>query len=116
MFLFRDTTLPEKKEIRSALKKIYGVGWFKAKNITSLIGLKSPYNINNLNYYNINIILFLLKGFVLSDTKIKRIIENNITKLITIASYRGTRHLMTLPVRGQRTRTNSGTQRRKRIR
>ena len=73
MFLFRDTTLSEKKEIRTSLKKIYGVGWYKANNITTLIGLKNPYNINNLNYYYINLILFLLKGFILSDTKIKRI-------------------------------------------
>lgn len=114
MFLFRDTTLPEKKEIRYSLKKIYGVGFYKADLIANLIGLKFPFFISNLNFYNINIILFLLKGLVLSDTRIKRIIENNIGRLITTSSYRGVRHQMALPVRGQRTRTNAGTQRSKR--
>lgn len=116
MFLFRDITILEKKEIRSALKQIYGVGWYKANLIANLIGLAYPFFSNNLNYYNINLILFLLKGLVLSDTRIKRIIDNNITRLITISSYRGARHSMSLPVRGQRTRTNAGTQRSKRIR
>jgi len=59
--------------------------------------------------------LYLLKGLVASDARIKRVIENNITKLITIDSYRGSRHKLTLPVRGQRTRTNAGTQRSKRF-
>ena len=61
-----------------------------------------------------HIILYLLKGYILSDSKIKRIIENNINNLIINNSYRGTRHRLTLPVRGQRTRTNSATQRSKR--
>jgi len=114
MFLYRDTKLPEKKEIRAALKNIYGVGWHKANKIVSKIGLKYPYFINNLNYYNINLILFLLKGMVISDTKIKRVIDNNIKKLIMTSSYKGVRHKMNLPVRGQRTRTNARTQKRKR--
>ena len=116
MFLFRDTTLSEKKEIRSSLQQIYGIGLAKANLISVKIGLKYPYIANNLNLYNINLILFLLKGLVLSDTRIKRTIENNITRLITTSSYRGARHKLTLPVRGQRTRTNAGTQRSKRIR
>jgi len=116
MFLFRDTTLSEKKEIRSSLQQIYGVGLSKANFIAAKIGLKYPYFANNLNLYHVNLILYLLKGLVLSDTRIKRAIENNITRLITISSYRGARHRLTLPVRGQRTRTNAGTQRSKRIR
>lgn len=115
MFLFRDTTLSEKKEIRSSLQQIYGIGLAKANLISIKIGLQYPYFASNLNLYNINLILYLLKGLVLSDTRIKRAIENNITRLITTASYRGSRHTLTLPVRGQRTRTNAGTQRSKRI-
>lgn len=114
MFLFRDFTLTEKKELRATIKQIYGVGWWKANLISYKLGLSTPYFSNNLNTYYINIILYLLKGYILSDSKIKRIIENNINNLIINNSYRGTRHRLTLPVRGQRTRTNSATQRSKR--
>lgn len=114
MFLFRDFTLTEKKEIRASLKQIYGLGWLKANKISDKIGMSNPFFGNNLNDYHISLILYLLKGFILSDTKIKRIIDNNINNLIITQSYRGCRHSLTLPVRGQRTRTNSATQRRKR--
>jgi len=78
------------------------------------MGLSNPFASNNLNDYYINFIIYLLKGYLLSDSRIKRIIENNINNLLINSSYRGTRHKLTLPVRGQRTRTNSATQRSKR--
>jgi len=56
----------------------------------------------------------LLKGYVISDSKIKRIVDNNINNLLINLSYKGTRHKLAFPVRGQRTRTNSATQRKKR--
>lgn len=115
MFLFRDFVLSERKEIRASLKKIYGVGWFKANLIADYIGLSNPFFSNNLNDYLIYQILFLLKGLVISDSRIKRFVENNINRYLINASYRGARHKLTLPVRGQRSRTNSATQRSKRF-
>lgn len=53
----------------------------------------------------------MLKNITLSEVRLKRIIGANIKNLIDINSYKGTRHSMFLPVRGQRTRTNSGTRR-----
>ena len=38
MFLFRDVTLSENKEIRASLKQIYGIGWYKANKIADIIG------------------------------------------------------------------------------
>jgi len=55
-----------------------------------------------------------LRKLIKIDTKIKRKINNNINRHLTILSYRGLRHKLSLTVRGQRTRTNSATQRRKR--
>jgi small subunit ribosomal protein S13 len=116
MFLFRDITLPEKSEIRVSLKNIYGVGWHKANFIINKLGFAYPFFGKNLNKYNMESISFLLKGLVISDARIKHVVDNNITRLITNESYRGFRHKLTLPVRGQRTRTNAGIQRSKRIR
>ncbi len=116
MFLFREVTLSEKSEIRVSLREIYGVGWYKSNYIINKLGISYPSLGYNLNSYSINMILFLLKGLVLSDARIKRVIDNNITRLLNIESYRGSRHKLLLPVRGQRSRTNAGTQRSKRFR
>jgi len=54
MFLFRDFSITEKKEIRASIKQIYGVGWSKANLILNKLGLSNPYFSNNLNDYYIN--------------------------------------------------------------
>lgn len=115
MFLFRDFTLSSKREVRSSIKYVYGVGWCKSNRIANMLGLSNPYFSNNLNQYAINVIIFLLKGFVITDSKIKKFIENNISRLYNNGSLRGARHRLCLPVRGQRSKTNASTQRNKRI-
>jgi len=65
--------------------------------------------------YFFSIITYLLKGFVISDVRIKRAIELDILRFIDIKSYIGMRHKLCLPVHGQRTRSNARTQRSKRI-
>jgi small subunit ribosomal protein S13 len=116
MFLFRDFTLDTAKEIRPALCKIYGVGISTIINITSSIGLGYPFYLNKINMYCYDLIVYLLRALVTSDVRIKRFIEFNINKYITIGCIRGLRHAMCLPVHGQRTRTNARTQRAKRRR
>lgn len=48
----------------------------------------------------------------LSEVRLRRSLNNSIKRLSDIDSYSGARHLLNLPVRGQRTRTNAGTMRR----
>lgn len=115
MFLFRDTILLENIEIRGSLKRIYNISWYKSNLILTLMGICYPFILKNLNFYNINFLIYLLKGINLSDTKLKKNIELNINQLIMINSYKGIRHKLNLPVRGQRTRTNAGTQRSKKF-
>ena len=114
MFLFREFTLIEKREFRASLKHIYGLGWLKSNKISDLLGLSNPYFSNNFNDYYINLTLYLLKRLIISDNRIKRLVETHINNLLINNSYRGTRHKLSLPARGQRTRTNSATQRKKR--
>jgi len=116
MFLFRDFSLHIDREIRSSLQQIFGIGWHKAGLILARVGISYPFFIKNINSYYFSIIVYLLKGIVISDVRIKRRIDLNINKLIDIVSYRGVRHKMSLPVHGQRTRTNANTQRSKRVR
>lgn len=70
----------------------------------------------NLNSYQFSLLFLLLKGYVISDVRIKRRINTNINLMINNGSYTGIRHKLSLPVRGQRTRTNANTQRSKRVR
>jgi len=114
MFLFRNTILPKRKEVRSSLSKVYGISWYKANLIADRTGLKNPYYNTQLNKYKKYYLIFLLKRLIKIDTKIKRKVNNNINRHLTILSYRGVRHKLCLSVRGQRTRTNSATQRKKR--
>jgi len=115
MFLFRDFTLNADKEIRFSLKNIYGIGLYKAQWVTAKLGLSFPYFFNNLNHYNYSILFYLLKNLIISDVRIKRFVELDISNLVNISSYKGIRHNLCLPVNGQRTRTNARTQRSKRI-
>lgn len=115
MYSFRNFDLPNNRELRNALHVISGVGWRKSILLTSKCGIYYPFNINNLNYYNFNILFFLLNKSIISDVRVKRFISSNINKLIDMACYKGIRHKDFLPVRGQRTRTNARTRRRMKL-
>lgn len=100
--------LPLKKQILIALTYIYGIGLSRAKNICKICNInfhKKVFNLSNLEKKNI--ITEINKMILESD--LKKNINFNIKKLIDLKCYRGIRHLKKLPVRGQRTRTNSRT-------
>jgi small subunit ribosomal protein S13 len=80
------------------------------------VGLGQPFYLNKINGYNFGIVSMILKLLIISDVRIKRRVEFDIAKLIGINSIKGLRHKLSLPVHGQRTRTNASTQRLKRQR
>jgi small subunit ribosomal protein S13 len=114
MILFRDTKVNVNKEIRVSLRAIYGVGWRKGNYISARAGLSYPFFLSNISSFRSRLVLYLLKCMVISDVRVKRVIELNILKLKSSGSYKGERHRLNLPVRGQRTRTNAWTQKNKR--
>lgn len=115
MFLFRDFPLKVDKEIRFSLKNIYGLGLRKTYYISARAGLGYPFYLNKINSYYFEIIHLLLKGLILSDVRIKRRMEFDIAKMINTNHIKGLRHKLSLPIHGQRTRTNASTQRTKRM-
>jgi len=116
MFLFRDFTLDAKREIRLALRLIYGVGWRKAILVSAAAGIGYPFYLNKINGFNFTVLSAALKTSIISDVRIKRRIEFNISRLTQINNVKGLRHKLSLPIHGQRTRTNASTQRTKRVR
>jgi small subunit ribosomal protein S13 len=81
----------------------------------SRLGLAYPYPLNSFNLYNYFILTYILEFFTWLEVRIKRTIFQNIKNLYVIGSYKGLRHKDSLPVRGQRTRTNASTKKRYKI-
>ncbi len=102
--------IPAKKKVAYALRYIYGIGPQRADRIVEAIGLDPDMRANDLNEEQLNQILHVItenKWVVEGD--LRREITGNLKRLQAIGCYRGLRHRRSLPVRGQRTKTNSRT-------
>lgn len=116
MFSFRNFDIPINRELRSSLQFIRGVGFRKSNFIVSRLGFSYPFFVGNLNFYSFLLVSFLLKNLVLSEERVRRILNLRIRELISLDCYRGLRHRDYLPVRGQRTRTNASVRKQDRFR
>lgn len=103
--------IPENKKIIVSLAYIYGIGRPLAAKIIKQVKVSPAKKAKELT----NEELTLLKDYVEKNYKIegdlKRIVQGNIKRLKEVGAYRGYRHARGLPVRGQRTKTNSRTRR-----
>ncbi|MEK7091645.1 MAG: 30S ribosomal protein S13 [Patescibacteria group bacterium] len=103
-------TLPNEKRLEIALTSLYGVGRPLAQKIIKEAGLKPSLKAGELDADQENQIRRIVEALK-TEGDLKREISSNIKRLKDIKSYRGSRHLRSLPVRGQRTKTNSRTRR-----
>ena len=110
---YKKFNLPFNKEARCSLQVIKGIGWHKATWITTRVGIGYPYMFNKVNAYLYTLIQQFLNCCTWLEVRLNRFIKSRIKELILMKSYKGSRHKDCLPVRGQRTRTNAGTQKRK---
>jgi small subunit ribosomal protein S13 len=101
--------IPDNKRLEISLTYIYGVGRHLANEIIAKLGLDRNMRANKLTQDDIARINGLLQAEYVVEGDLRRQVQNNIKRLISIHSYRGMRHRVGLPVRGQRTRTNSRT-------
>jgi len=108
--------LSNKKKIYIALTSIYGIGIPTSKKILNQLNINEEIKVSDLTETNISSLRDILETdeFKL-EGDLKRLVSLNIKRLIDINSFRGRRHLKGLPVRGQRTRTNSRTSRKQSI-
>jgi small subunit ribosomal protein S13 len=106
--------IPDNKRLEISLTYIYGVGLHVSKEIISKLGLNPDMRANKLSQEDIARINTLLQSEYVVEGDLRRQVQNNIKRLISIHSYRGMRHRAGLPVRGQRTRTNARTRKGKR--
>ncbi len=100
--------IPEQKPIKISLTYIFGIGKKTALNILKRLSIRPELRAKDLTGEQILNLQNQVKEIVV-EGELKRTIRNNIEVLKRIKSYRGLRHSMGLPSRGQRTRTNART-------
>ena len=103
-------TLPENKRVDIALTTLYGVGRPRAGLILKQAKVDASKKPKDLSDAEQNDIRKIVEQFKI-EGDLKRHIAGNIKRLKDIKTYRGIRHMRGLPVRGQRTKTNSRTRR-----
>ena len=103
--------IPGKKHIGVALRYIYGIGPANSEKILTKVGIDSQVNTDDLTEEEINRLREVIDKEYIVEGELRKEINQNIKRLMEIGSYRGTRHRLNLPVRGQRTRTNARTRR-----
>jgi small subunit ribosomal protein S13 len=106
--------VPDNKRLEVALTYIYGVGRKLSNQIIAKLGLNPNMRAHQLTQDDVARINTILQSEYMVEGDLRRQVQNNIKRLISIHCYRGSRHRLGLPVRGQRTRTNSRTRKGKR--
>ncbi len=98
--------IPENKKIFYSLQSIYGVGKKIAEVVLSEAQVDLDKRAKDVTNDELNRIQRILDRYEL-EGDLRRHINDNVDRLKRIKAYRGIRHIMKLPVRGQRTKTNS---------
>lgn len=106
--------IPDNKRLEISLTYIYGVGKALSNEIIEKLSLNKDMRARELNEDQIARLNAILASEYTVEGDLRRQVQNNIKRLVGIHCYRGMRHRLGLPVRGQRTRTNSRTRKGKR--
>lgn len=102
-------TLANEKNIDVALTYIFGIGWSLSNKILTTLNIDPHKKTKDLTEEETKNLREIIEKNHKVEGELKREILLNIKRLKEIGSYRGTRHAKNLPVRGQRTKTNSRT-------
>ena len=101
--------IPEDKRLEIGLTALFGVGRARAQYILNQGGISHGTRPKDLSTEEANSIRKIIEEGFKVEGELKREISGNIKRLKDIKSYKGIRHARRLPVRGQRTKTNSRT-------
>jgi small subunit ribosomal protein S13 len=101
--------IPRDKRVEVSLTYIYGVGRATANKILKRAEINPDTRVKDLTEQEISRIREVLEGNYVVEGDLRRELSMNIKRLMDTGTYRGLRHRRGLPVRGQRTRTNSRT-------
>ena len=102
--------IPDHKKVAISLRYIFGIGPTNAMEILDKTRINPDKRARDLTTDEINKIQAVLDKYMV-EGDLRRSISDNINRLKRVKAYRGVRHAMGLPVRGQRTRSNARTKR-----
>ena len=100
--------IPVEKHVSIALTYIYGIGRARALKICQDAGVEPTAKVRDLDEANLDAIRHEIEKYEV-EGDLRREVSMNIKRLMDLGSYRGVRHRRSLPLRGQRTRTNART-------
>ena len=103
------TNIPNEKKILYALPYVYGIGLTLAKKVLKEAGIDGDIRAKDLTEAQQDKLRAIVEKSYKTEGDLRREIMSNIKRLKDIKSHRGIRHMKHLPVRGQRTKTNSRT-------
>ncbi len=103
--------IPKNKQIWVALQYIYGIGSELSRRILAQTGISADTRADSLTEDEVNRLREDIDREYKVEGDLRKEVNFNIKRLIEIGSYRGLRHRHSLPVRGQRTRTNARARR-----
>ena len=101
--------LPQNKQVWIGLTYIYGIGRSRSREILDKAGVGETIKVKDLTEDEARRIRQVVQDDSRVEGDLRKEIGQNVRRLIEIGSYRGVRHRRNLPVRGQRTHTNSRT-------
>lgn len=103
------TNIPDNKRVEIGLTYVYGVGRTVSNRILEATKVNPDKKVKDLEAEEIKKIQEFVEKNLKIEGELRQQIRSNITRLKDIQSHRGLRHMKKLPVRGQRTKTNSRT-------
>ena len=101
--------LPKNKRGEVALTYVYGIGRSSARQILDKAGVSYDTKVSEWNDENINAIRSILNEGFKVEGELRSMVQLSIKRLMDIGCYRGIRHRLGLPVRGQTTKNNART-------
>ena len=108
-------TIPTDKQVWVALTYVYGIGPKTSADILTATKVEPTVRVKDLTDEEIGRIQEYINEHHMVEGELQRVVAGNIKRLKDINSYRGLRHKMSLPSRGQRTKTNARTRRGKKV-
>ncbi|KAA0210287.1 MAG: 30S ribosomal protein S13 [Ignavibacteriaceae bacterium] len=106
--------LPKHKRVVIGLTSIFGIGKSTAQKVLAKYGISEDKKVSELTEEEVNSLRNEISNEYKVEGSLKSEVQMNIKRLMDIGTYRGKRHRRGLPVRGQRTKTNSRTRKGKR--
>lgn len=108
-------TIPAEKQIQISLTYVYGIGPKTSADILAAAKIDPTVRTKDLTDAEIGRIQDFINEKYVVEGELQRIVSGNVKRLKDIGAYRGIRHKLSLPSRGQRTKTNARTRRGKKV-